>query len=135
MRALERQRWILAACGIAVACIAAAVAALGLMPSGRSKVALALTGGDATRALPLLRRYGCGGCHAIPGVPGADGVVGPPLADFRQRVFIAGALPNNAGNLVKWIVEPSAVHPGTAMPEAGLSVEEARDIAAYLYEH
>jgi cytochrome c len=135
MRVLKRQRWKIASCGIGAAGIAAAVAAFSLMPSERSKVALALTGGDAKRALPLLRRYGCGGCHAIPGVPGADGVVGPPLTDFRQRVFIAGALPNNAGNLVQWIVEPSAVHPGTAMPETGISTEQARDIAAYLYEH
>jgi cytochrome c2 len=66
-------------------------------------------------------------------VPGADGAVGPPLASYRQRVFIAGTLPNNASNLIKWIVEPSAIHPGTAMPEAGLSVEEAREMAAYLY--
>jgi cytochrome c len=135
MRALERQRWTFAAFGTVAVCIAAAVAALGLMPSERSKVAVALTGGDATRALPLLRRYGCGGCHTVPDVPGADGVVGPPLADFRQRVFIAGVLPNNAGNLVNWIVAPSAIHRGTAMPETGISVEEARDVAAYLYEH
>jgi cytochrome c len=135
MRVLKRHRWKIASCGIGAAGIAAAVAASSLLPSERSKAALALTGGDARRALPLLRRYGCGGCHAIPGVPGADGVVGPPLAGLRQRVFISGALPNNAGNLIKWIVKPSAIHPATAMPEAGSSVEEARDIAAYLYEH
>jgi cytochrome c1 len=104
------------------------------METKSSQVAVALTGGDATRAPPLLRRYGCAGCHDIAGVPGADGLVGPPLGNLRQRVFIAGVLPNNADNLVKWIVAPTSIHPASAMPVTGISESEARDIAAYLYQ-
>ena len=94
---------------------------------------MALTGGDAWRAPPLLRRYGCAGCHDIPGIPGADGLVGPPLGNLRQRVLIGGTLPNTADNLVKWIVAPTTIHPASAMPNTGISEAEARDIAAYLY--
>ncbi|HWQ13211.1 MAG TPA: c-type cytochrome [Roseiflexaceae bacterium] len=89
-------------------------------------------GGDAERGRMIIRSYGCGSCHVVPGVPGANGSVGPPLTEFARRAYIAGALPNNPDNLVRWIVNPQAVEPGTAMPTIGLSEEEARHIAAYL---
>ena len=98
-------------------------------------VARALTGGDPARASVLVTQYGCGGCHAIPGLPAADGKVGPPLLGFRQRVFVAGVLPNTADNLINWIIEPRAYSPGSAMPATGISKTEARDIAAWLYAH
>jgi cytochrome c2 len=98
-------------------------------------VARALTGGDPARASVVATRYGCGGCHTIPGLPAADGKVGPPLGGLRQRVFIAGVLPNTADNLINWIVEPRAYSPGSAMPVTGISKAEARDIAAWLYAH
>jgi len=81
----------------------------------------------------LIQQYGCGGCHTIPGVPRADGLVGPPLTRFGARSYIAGRLPNNAGNLSRWIQDPQAVEPGTAMPDLGVSGADARDIAAYLF--
>jgi cytochrome c1 len=34
---------------------------------------------------------------------------------------------------VRWLVNPQAVEPATAMPNLGLSQEQAQDIAAYLY--
>jgi cytochrome c2 len=98
-------------------------------------LARALTGGDPARASVVATRYGCGGCHTIPGVPAADGKVGPPLGGIRQRVFIAGVLPNTADNLINWIVEPRAFSPGSAMPVTGISKAEARDVAAWLYAH
>jgi cytochrome c len=98
-------------------------------------VARALTSGDPTRASALVTRYGCGGCHAIPGLPGADGKVGPPLAGLRQRVFIAGKLSNTPDNLINWIVQPRAYSPDSAMPATGISRDEARDVAAWLYAH
>jgi cytochrome c len=97
------------------------------------KVAQALTGGDRTQAPALVTRYGCGGCHTISGIPGATGKVAPPLSDLRQRVYIGGVLPNTAPNLIDWIVDPRRFSPRTAMPVTGISKEEARDIAAYLY--
>jgi hypothetical protein len=45
----------------------------------KATTAMALTSGDAARAPAIFRRYGCSGCHTIPGIPGADGVVGAPL--------------------------------------------------------
>lgn len=77
-------------------------------------------------------RYGCAGCHNIPGVPGARGEVGPPLSGFDRRLYIAGALTNEPHNLVRWLVNPSAVDPHTAMPVTGISEAEARVVAAYL---
>jgi mono/diheme cytochrome c family protein len=97
------------------------------------EVARALTGGDPTRAAALVTRYGCGGCHTISGIPGATGKAAPPLTDLRERVYIGGVLPNTAPNLIGWIVNPRAFSSRTAMPATGISKEEARDVAAYLY--
>jgi cytochrome c1 len=63
----------------------------------------------------------------------ARGQVGPPLAQFGRRAFIAGVLSNNPDNLVKWLRSPQSVIPGNAMPNTELTEEDARDIAAYLY--
>lgn len=91
------------------------------------------TGGDAERGERLISAVGCGTCHTIPGVHNAIGKVGPPLNFWSQRTFIAGELPNTPTNLVRWITDPTGVEPGTAMPNLGLSEQQARDIAAYLY--
>jgi cytochrome c2 len=93
----------------------------------------AMSGGDPDRADAIVRRYGCGGCHTISGLHGADGQVAPPLTQFRQRVFIAGVVRNSPDNLVRFIVNPSAFAPGSAMPVTGIGEAEARDVAAYLY--
>ena len=53
------------------------------------------------------------------------------LADCKNRVV--GTLANTAENLESFIRHPRAVVPHTAMPELGVSEEEARDITAYLY--
>lgn len=90
-------------------------------------------GGDAAEGKQLIASYGCGACHLIPGVSGADGLVGPPLEKFARRVYIAGQVPNNADFLVRWIEVPQAIEPGTAMPNLGVSEGQARNIAAYLY--
>jgi cytochrome c len=101
--------------------------------SQRQAVAYALTGGHASRAPGLIIAYGCAGCHAIPGIAGADGQVGPPLSGLRQRVFIGGVMRNTGANLVQWIVDPHSVSPKTAMPVTGISIDDARDVAAFLY--
>lgn len=81
----------------------------------------------------LIASYGCGSCHTIPNVPGADSKVAPPLNDFYQRAYIAGRLPNTLNNLIAWIQNPQAIEPGTAMPDLGVSESEASQIAVYLY--
>ncbi|WP_442967564.1 c-type cytochrome [Rhizobium sp. BR 362] len=92
-------------------------------------------GGDPSRAPPIFRRYGCTGCHQIPGIPGADGQVGGALSGLQQRVYIAGVVNNTGDNLVHWIVSPQDFSPRSAMPRTGISEAEARDVAAYLYTH
>ena len=92
-----------------------------------------MVGGNPDRGPTLIRSYGCGTCHTIAGVPGANGLVGPPLAGIAQRSYIAGVLPNAPENMVRWIENPKAVDSLTAMPVLGVSPADARDIAAYLY--
>ncbi len=91
------------------------------------------TGGDPGRGHELIERYGCGSCHTIPGVTGANGLVGPPLLWFSRRTYIAGELPNTPDNLVHWVKAPKSIEPATAMPTLGLDDQQARDVAAYLY--
>jgi cytochrome c len=98
-----------------------------------TNVAKAMTGGYPSRAPELIRRYGCAGCHTIPGIPGGDGQVGGPLKDLRQRVYVGGVVLNSPDNLTQWMVSPQTFSPRTAMPATGISEAEARDVAAYLY--
>jgi cytochrome c2 len=92
-------------------------------------------GGDANRAPELIDAYGCGSCHTIAGIDNATAKVGPRLDDLADRVYIAGHLPNTPETLIRWIMNPQAVEPGTVMPDMGVSRADARDIAAYLYDH
>lgn len=79
-----------------------------------------------------MAQYQCGRCHAIPGVEAANGTLGPPLADFGRRSYIAGQLPNRPELLRQWIVAPASLVPNTTMPALGVSEADARDMAAYL---
>ena len=96
---------------------------------------LAVPGGDPSRGPQLMRYYGCPTCHTIPGVPTPAGTIGPPLNDFKKRGYIGGVLSNSADNLVQWIHDPQKFSPRSAMPKTGISEEEARHVAAYLYAH
>jgi cytochrome c len=92
-----------------------------------------MTGGDPMRGRALLPRYGCPSCHSISGVEGATGLIGPPLDRIGSRAFLAGRLPNTPPNLMRWIRDPQSIAPGTAMPVLGVTEQDGRDIAAYLY--
>jgi cytochrome c len=91
-------------------------------------------GGNAERGRAALARLECNACHVIPGVRGAQSHVGPSLDRFSHRVYVAGRFANTPEVLVRWIVDPSAMKPGTAMPTLGVTEADAGDIAAYLYE-
>lgn len=93
----------------------------------------AISGANAARGPALIRAYGCGSCHMVPGVEEARGTVGPPLAHFARRGFIAGTLRNSPDHLILWLRKPQQVLPGNAMPDTGVTEQDARDIAAYLY--
>lgn len=88
--------------------------------------------GEVERGRQLVAQYQCGSCHSIPRVPAAKGGIGPSLEAFGRRAYIAGQLPNRPATLEVWIAEPSALIPGTAMPDMGASQEDARDMAAFL---
>lgn len=92
-----------------------------------------ITGGNAKKGRQLIAHYGCGSCHTVKGVPGANATVAPSLEDIAKRVYLAGRLENKPGNIEKWIVDPRSVDPKTAMPRVGVDQAGARDIAAYLY--
>lgn len=95
--------------------------------------AQALTGGDPRAGRAAIQALGCGACHAIPGVPRADGRTGPPLGGVAVRPFLAGSLRNDPTALQLWIRHPQTIEPEGGMPEMGVSEGQARDIAAYLY--
>lgn len=92
-----------------------------------------LTGGNPDVGRQALQERPCGACHQIPGVTGAQGRVGPPLDHFASRAFIAGRANNTPENLIRWIEDPHAIDPQSAMPPMGVGEREARDMAAYLY--
>lgn len=96
------------------------------------------------QGVQVILQRGCGSCHTIPNIPGASGTIGPNLGphdnvpSLNQRPMIAtypnGTVPNNSvDDLAKWIQNPQALKPGTAMPTLGLSQDEATAAAAYLY--
>ena len=87
---------------------------------------------DAARGRVALTQYACSACHTIPGVAGSYPQVGPPLSGMARRTFIAGRLPNTPDTLVRWITRTHEVDPRSAMPDMGVSEQDARDIAAYL---
>ena len=131
--ALTKHRWNIVGAIAVLAALAVAAGSLWQIEHGSTNIAVALTGGNITRAPELIRRYGCAGCHTISGIPGGDGQVGGPLQDIRRRVFIGGVITNSPDNMIKWIVSPQTFSPRSAMPATGISEAEARDVAAYLY--
>ena len=92
-----------------------------------------LTGGEPSRGVSAIGRYGCGSCHEIPGIRRANGTVGPPLTGIARRTYLAGRVLNNPRDMMRWIQHPQQVERGTAMPEMNVSDNDARDITAYLY--
>jgi cytochrome c len=75
----------------------------------------------------------CASCHTVPGVAGARSNVGPSLAKIATRQVIAGRLPNNRTNMLRWITHAQSVEPGTAMPDVPLTPAQADAVVDYLY--
>lgn len=119
---------------IAWAVVAAAALALGMGAWTTARVA---GPSDAAQQIEAGRKaleaHACGVCHHIPGVRGPQAAVGPPLTAYARRIYIAGRLPNTEEQLARWIIEPGAFIPDTAMPAVGVSEDEARAMAAFLH--
>jgi cytochrome c oxidase subunit 2 len=87
--------------------------------------------GDAADGKGIFARSACVGCHTIRGV--SAGALGPDLTHFGSRTTLAaGLLPNNPGNVAKWVRDAPAIKPGAKMPRFALSDAQARALAAYL---
>jgi cytochrome c len=112
---------LLFACGLLAAC-----------DNDRSGATLNFQG-DAKRGKTLIAEYGCGSCHLIPKVAGADGNVGPPLLHIATRIYIAGFVRNSPENMSVWLQDPQKILPGNAMPAMGISQKDSHDITAFLY--
>jgi cytochrome c1 len=115
-------------------CHAAPLFACALLAAcGDEQAATRVPGGNAAKGRELLVQFQCGACHTIPGVEAARSTAGPPLDTFGRQSYVAGRLPNYPEPLVRWIVDPPGVKPGTLMPKLGVTPEDARHMAAYLY--
>jgi cytochrome c oxidase subunit II len=101
----------------------AAQAAAAIAPTERAAIA----GADQFLA------NGCGACHAIRGTP-AKGVIGPDLTHVGSRLSLAaGALPNTADALRRWIARTTHVKPAAHMPAFGMLPPDAVDaLATYI---
>jgi cytochrome c len=126
LRSVRSAGWLTALC-LLFAC------ALSSCDRDAERAAAEMTGGTPSRGRAAISRYGCSACHTVPGVSGANGLVGPPLGQVASRVYLAGRLQNTPENMIRWIQNPQGVDDKTAMPNLGVSDADARDIASYLY--
>ena len=114
-------------------CALVAVLALSACSDEVTRRSQLFTNGDPDRGKTALTTYGCVACHTIPGVRGSNSLMAPPLIGISQRSYLAGMLENTPDNLRSWIQHPRKVNPHTAMPDQGVTDQDASDIAAYLY--
>jgi len=100
---------------------------------GKADEPTRVEGGDPERGRLLVQQYQCAACHFIPEVQGAGGDAGPSLAYMGRLSYIAGGIPNQPENMIRFLQNPPAVKPGTLMPALGISEAEARHMAAFMY--
>lgn len=62
-----------------------------------------------------------------------NGDAGPSLETMGRMSYIAGSIPNQPENMIRFLQNPPAVKPGTLMPALGISEDEARHMAAFMY--
>lgn len=74
----------------------------------------------------------CVACHAIEGTS-SQARTGPDLTHVGSRRLIAsGILENNEANLRLWLKDPTAVKPGSKMPNLNLTDEQIDTIVPFL---
>jgi cytochrome c oxidase subunit 2 len=86
----------------------------------------------AEEGAAALMRTGCVACHRVDGTQ-AQGILGPDLSHVgSRRTIAAGILENTAENMDRWLRDPTAVKPGSLMPDLQLSDDDIRSLTAYL---
>lgn len=100
---------------------------------GSEKTPSRVERGDPERGRLLTQQYQCAACHFIPEVQGVGGDAGPSLKYMGRLSYIAGSIPNQPENMIRFLQNPPEVKPGTLMPALGISEEEARHMAAFMY--
>lgn len=90
--------------------------------------------GSREYAKVIFRQYACHSCHRIEGVVGPRAHIGPSLLEWSRRKFVAGVLPNDERNLIRFIRDPGRVKPGSLMPRLEVTEAHAREMARYLLD-
>lgn len=108
------------------------VAGCGLLSQSRDP-RVEETGGSITRGQELVKIHGCVACHSVSGVASVNDGYGPSFDDFPAQRLIGGSVENEPDTLIQFLISPQTVIPDTAMPTVGISEEDARDIATWLY--
>jgi cytochrome c2 len=89
--------------------------------------------GNAERGKMLVGQYGCNVCHAVPGIDGPQGSLGPSLQGIASRPAISGGkVPNDPANLARFIQNPQSLNPQSTMMPMNMTPADAQDITAYL---
>jgi cytochrome c2 len=113
-----------------------AVSVVALRRSARAatfREATELAGGDPHAGRQTAIALGCVACHEMPGFRGTKPQVGPSLAAFAQRSFVAGVIENTPDHVTQFLRDPRSIAPRSAMPKLRMTERQARDLAAFLY--
>ena len=99
-----------------------------------------LDGASAEKGGVVFEQKGCRQCHEYTGAPRATLPAGVPAIEGTGERRGHSLAPDlryvrermNAGEIIRWIEDPKAINPDTAMPKTPLSPEELRDVTAFL---
>jgi cytochrome c oxidase subunit 2 len=90
------------------------------------------TSPEAVRGREVFLTHACLMCHTIRGTD-AGSRVGPDLTHVASRTMIAAeTLPNTAGALAGWIIDPQRIKPGTRMSPNPLAPDDLQAVISYL---
>jgi cytochrome c2 len=133
---MGRSRGRLAAAGFG--CLAIGILSWGCQSTPAPSATVVKPGELGPAALAgkqLFLTKGCVACHRAPNIPEAQGTIGPNLRGVGNPAAhpkIAAVVDNTPENMQRWLLDPSKLKPGTAMPNLGLTDEEARNLVALM---
>jgi cytochrome c oxidase subunit 2 len=88
--------------------------------------------GELQRGQQVFMHGSCPVCHGVRGTT-ASGFVAPDLTHVGSRSTLAAAtLPNSPDHLGDWLRDPQRIKLGTLMPPQPLSIQDQKDLTAYL---